>query len=52
MLRSGAPAFIRVAAVFICIVMLPLFTYLITLLAFIGAYIIVRAASLRRILKK
>ena len=52
MIRSGAPKFIRVATVLICIVMLPLFTYLITLLAFIGAYVIVRAASLRRILKK
>ncbi|MBQ1213366.1 MAG: hypothetical protein IIX69_08130 [Clostridia bacterium] len=52
MLRSGAPAFIRVAAVIVCIAMLPLFTYLITLLAFIGAYVVVRAASLRFIAKK
>ncbi|MBQ5648672.1 MAG: hypothetical protein IIV03_00895, partial [Clostridia bacterium] len=52
MLRNGAPAFIRVAAVIVCIAMLPLFTYLITLLAFIGAYVVVRAASLRFIAKK
>ncbi len=52
MLRSGAPAIIRVAAAVFCIVMLPMITYLITLLAFIGAYVIVRAAALRRIVKK
>ncbi len=51
MLRSGAPAFIRVAAVVFCIVMLPMISYLITLLAFIGAYVIVRAAALARIVK-
>lgn len=51
LLRSGAPALVRVAAIVICVVMLPMITYLITLLAFIGAYFIVRAATLARIVK-
>lgn len=51
LLRSGAPAAVRVAVIAVCIVMLPMITYLITLLAFIGAYFIVRAATLARIVK-
>ncbi len=52
MLRSGAPKGVRIAAVVFLVVMLPMITYLINLLAFIGAYVIVRAAALRRIVRK
>lgn len=51
MLRSGAPTLIRVAAAVICIIMLPMITYLITFLAFIGAYVVVRAAALAKFMK-
>ena len=51
MLRSGAPTSVRVAAVIFFIVMLLMISYLVTLLAFIGAYVIVRAAALARMVK-
>lgn len=49
LLRSGAPVGIRVGAAVLCVLMLPMLTYLITLLAFLGAYIVMRTALERRV---
>ncbi|MBQ7010658.1 MAG: hypothetical protein IJN63_03035 [Clostridia bacterium] len=52
LIRSGAPAGLRIGAVVMLIFLIPMFSYLIKLLAFLGAYVVMRSSYERRIIKK